>query len=441
MDAENANAARAGVDTELFDLDVCTGTEHRKLEGVTGSADHGPASGAVDYMELRIEHRIDYTFLPEPTVIAKHGSPCASGPQKSKCESALAALWSTEGWPGPPNDPGPPLYLYLIWTKLDEVGTVTSLESLRDFVGDVENVKDAALLATASGTYRFVCDGTMNARKTETGWSLRVQTGSGCGRGADIEEHVLDVSRDGAVTVAGPKVVAEGNPDCTFGRRPNGLSSSGAAHGCEDTSPPMGRFFAEAAHLEAASIVAFAYLARELSALGAPKELVDSALASRDDEIRHARMTAKVATRHGGHPTAPEIAPIAERTALEIALENAVEGCVRETYSALVAHHQAQAAADPSIKAMMRIIAEDETRHAGLAWDVAAWLEPQLAPDERRAVANARARAVADLRATLASEPAAALVDAAGGPPSARALAMLDALDAQFIETALATTA
>ncbi|NIS36796.1 MAG: ferritin-like domain-containing protein, partial [Actinobacteria bacterium] len=42
-----------------------------------------------------------------------------------------------------------------------------------------------------------------------------------------------------------------------------------------------------------------------------------------------------------------EDAPV--RTAYEIALENAVEGCVRETFGALVGAHQALRASDPSI--------------------------------------------------------------------------------------------
>ena len=53
-----------------------------------------------------------------------------------------------------------------------------------------------------------------------------------------------------------------------------------------------------------------------------------------------------------------------------IALENATEGCVRETYGALVAHRQANIATDRSIRCMMQTIATDETNHAGLAWDV-----------------------------------------------------------------------
>jgi hypothetical protein len=126
---------------------------------------------------------------------------------------------------------------------------------------------------------------------------------------------------------------------------------------------------------------------------------------------------------------------------LDVALENAVEGCIRETYGALVAHHQAQAARDPAIATMMRVIAEDETRHAGLAWDVAAWLEPKLSVEERTAVAAARARAIAELRVALGAAPAPELESLAGMPASDRAIALLDALEQRFMQTAIAAVA
>jgi len=64
--------------------------------------------------------------------------------------------------------------------------------------------------------------------------------------------------------------------------------------------------------------------------------------------------------------------------------EIAVEGCVRETFGALEATFQAKNANDPQIRRVMRRIAEDETRHAALAWRVAAWIEPRLSDRQRR---------------------------------------------------------
>ena len=126
----------------------------------------------------------------------------------------------------------------------------------------------------------------------------------------------------------------------------------------------------------------------------------------------------------------------AARTALAIAIENGVEGCVRETFGALVAHHQAMAAGDGAIGRMMRVIAEDETRHAELAWSVAGWLEPRLSPEARAAVHAARTRAIEELRRELESEPDPSLRDLAGMPDRRRALALLDALDEQWFAAA-----
>jgi hypothetical protein len=91
--------------------------------------------------------------------------------------------------------------------------------------------------------------------------------------------------------------------------------------------------------------------------------------------------------------------------AYEIALENAVEGCVRETYGALVAAHQALHAQDPRIAAAMEVVAADEIRHAELSWALAGWLEPQLTEEERAAIADAKRAAILELRRDTVSTP------------------------------------
>jgi hypothetical protein len=416
-----------------LDLDVCTGSQYRALEGVTRADGNPGPDGSVEYMELREEY--EPTGGGEPSILAKAGTPCASATDGPKCQQDLSALRSAAGWKPINFGNAPPAHRYVVWTVGDAIQSITELDALRLFVLPTESVKDAALLATASGQYRFTCDGTKNATKTSAGWDVRVQSGQDCGAGSKIEEHILEVTTAGVITVKQTTLLKEGDPNCAIGRRPEGLVAR-TAEGGADVCDGIGRFFAEAAHLEAASVVAFERLAEELGSLGAPRELVESALESRDDEIRHARMTAKVAERFGARPYAPEVAPASSRSALEIALENAVEGCVRETYGALVAHHQAAAAADRSIARVMHSIADDETRHAGLAWDVAAWLEPQLSPEARDEVIAARAQAIDALREALASEPSRALREIAGMPSAATAISMLDALNESFLQPA-----
>jgi hypothetical protein len=196
---------------------------------------------------------------------------------------------------------------------------------------------------------------------------------------------------------------------------------------------PVGASFAEAARLEAASVEAFKILGGELRDHGAPPSLLRRARHSAADEIRHVRATAALARRYGARPVGALLGAIpAERSLEAIATENAVEGCVRETYGALVALWQARHAQDPVIAATMSPIAEDETRHAELAWAIASWAEPRLPRAARRRVNAARAKALAAL-ATEASLPVAMpLVMTAGMPSAEQTGALVAGLTAEL---------
>jgi hypothetical protein len=102
---------------------------------------------------------------------------------------------------------------------------------------------------------------------------------------------------------------------------------------------------------------------------------------------------------------------------------------VRETYGALAAWYQAQAARDAEVRAVMLRIAEDETRHAELSWRVAAFLEPQLTAEEREVVAIARREAVAQLARELSPPMSPAAATQVGLPPAEIAGALLVQLD------------
>jgi len=188
------------------------------------------------------------------------------------------------------------------------------------------------------------------------------------------------------------------NPLCT-GRRPAGLVESGPARG-----PLLGAHFAEMARLEAASIDAFRQLRRELIAHGAPRRLVRAAGRAARDEIRHTRVTSALARRHGCAALPPVVERRPVRDVEAIAVENVVEGCVREAFGALVASWQARAASVPVIRAAMARIARDETRHASLAFEVDAWLRRRLDARSRTRVEAARRQALDEL-ATQAADP------------------------------------
>jgi len=233
---------------------------------------------------------------------------------------------------------------------------------------------------------------------------------------------VLLVKRDGAVAVleTGPERVT----NACAGRRPAGLVAARRSR----TRSPVGAYFAEMARMEAASVEAFRILGRELMAHRAPERLRRAARRAAADEILHARIARLLARRFGARPAAVRVEAPAVRSLFEIALENAVEGCVHETYAALEASWQATAATDPIVREAMKVIAPDETRHGALAWRVAAWIEPRLSRADRTRVRLARASAAEGLRKRLAREPLPDLVRVAGLPAQERATALVSSL-------------
>jgi hypothetical protein len=191
----------------------------------------------------------------------------------------------------------------------------------------------------------------------------------------------------------------------------------------------LGEYFARMAHLEQASIAAFEVLAAELAHHGAPIELIAAARSAAADEVRHTATTRELARRFGTSATTAEVAPRPLRSLEAIAIDNAREGCVRECFGAAVGCYQAQRAGDPEIAAAMTEIAEDETRHAALAFAIDAWVRSRLDDRSRARVASARAEAVKGLRSELAFTLDAAPRTALGMPDAAAALRLCSALE------------
>jgi hypothetical protein len=182
-----------------------------------------------------------------------------------------------------------------------------------------------------------------------------------------------------------------------------------------DRGGSLGERLARQAYYEAASVVAFERLASVLAAHGAPADLVHRAKNAATDEARHAVRFAKLARVHGA--TVPPFSVTAKAPSLfELALENATEGCVRETFGALVVLHQAAHAHDAGVRAAFASIAEDEAEHAALSWELRAWFNSRLSSKERAEVDAAHEQA-RDQAAGV--ESAMDEVDLALGLPSA----------------------
>jgi hypothetical protein len=233
---------------------------------------------------------------------------------------------------------------------------------------------------------------------------------------ADFDHCELHPDRDGYTQV---HVGREGG--CVGGRRPQQLILAAT----DDASSAAGAFFARQFQLEAASVPAFRTLARELHAWGAPPSLCASARVAVRDEVAHARAMAALSRHHGGRPRAPRVAPTPLRTLNDFALENVVEGCVREAYGALLATVQACRSRDPVVRETMDRIAVDEARHAALALAVDGWVRTRLSATERSALEEARAAAIDELERNAGEGWTESLDASAGLPPPLLARALL----------------
>jgi ABC-type hemin transport system ATPase subunit len=85
------------------------------------------------------------------------------------------------------------------------------------------------------------------------------------------------------------------------------------------------------------------------------------------------------------------------RSLVDLAIDNAREGCVGEAYAALAAVVQARCASSADLRAHYAAIAVDELGHAALAHAIDRWIYTRLTDEERDRVAIARAAALAML--------------------------------------------
>ncbi len=235
----------------------------------------------------------------------------------------------------------------------------------------------------------------------------------GLGYETGIDYHSVDIEwcvlippfegDDGWVSCQGVHKIT---PGCTTGRRPlRSLTSVGLR------ARQHQRVLDDLAHEEHISITAFNELAAQLEHHGAPHTLIQRCLEAAQDERRHADQLVELGARR---PTFVSEVSAATTRLIDIALHNAVEGCVNETWSALEMRHRSLHAADIRARTCFAQIADDEARHAQLAWDLHEWLCRRLDPESARRVELARIEA-------LESLPVLARVAAESIGPEARA--------------------
>ncbi len=132
-----------------------------------------------------------------------------------------------------------------------------------------------------------------------------------------------------------------------------------------------------AALAEHASIAAFARFTLQLMALGAPPELLLAAHAALADEVEHARVSFAIAAALAGGPVGAGPLPAAlgdlSQSHLAFVVDTFREGCIGESIAAAIAGLAAARCDDPTLRAILERIAEDELRHAALAWRAVRW--------------------------------------------------------------------
>jgi hypothetical protein len=155
----------------------------------------------------------------------------------------------------------------------------------------------------------------------------------------------------------------------------------------------LAEHWTKAGQMEHASIAAFARFSLQLLALGAPPELVEACTAALADETAHTKLCFGIASAYAGRAIGPgplDVSRSLEVTSLVDIVDLVIaEGCFGETSAALEALEAADSAADPVIVAAYSQIAQDEQRHAELAFRFVRWALERGGEDVAERVAAA----------------------------------------------------
>ncbi len=233
-----------------------------------------------------------------------------------------------------------------------------------------------------------------NVPGTDTDTDIDTDTDTDAGDTANTEIE--------AETVATLRCSGTVSPIC-LGRRPLGhVDQPGTV------APALAQYTATCAHLEQASVTAFRELAALLERMSAPVELIERCRQAALDEVEHARLFHALARDLGATIVPPSQRKVAS-SLVEVAVHNAVEGCVHETWAAFLASWSAERAHGAVLRAVHQQLAPDELEHAELSWMLLTWLYVQLDESGKTRVRDA-------LRTGLARLPALARTQAATIP-------------------------
>lgn len=333
------------------------------------------------------------------SITFEHGRPCAITEKPTECQAAISEALSRFVRPATPTcedetcDGGEE---FVLARGEEGISIMKTPEELARFLAPIDSVAEAAAVAQLFQHSELQCKDKRSGVSCEGNAFTIVAYRKSCG-GDNVWLRVK-VPHSGAAPST--EVIESVPSGCAIGRLPDGcVTERPQGHSWSS----LADFWSDCAGLEAASVPAFHLLAEDLRRLGAPASLVEAALSSAGDEVIHAALVLELAGRAGAGPQEVSVPARSPKSLFEMAHENAVEGCVRETFGAFVAAYQAQAATDERARAILLRIAEDEMKHAALSHAIAAWAEPQLSEDDRRRIAQDRRQLIIELRQSTAA--------------------------------------
>jgi len=178
------------------------------------------------------------------------------------------------------------------------------------------------------------------------------------------------------------------------------LSAIATAALSPETRSSLAEHWTREAAFEHASIASFAQLTLDLLSVGAPPELLAATQRAALDEIEHARISFALATAYGGRPVGPAALaalPGACRSLADIARTTFIDACVGESVASASLAEDSRQAVDPVLRDLLASMAEDEERHAELAWRIVAWALRSGDPAVGRALTEAQTEVIDEL--------------------------------------------
>lgn len=287
-------------------------------------------------------------------------------PKDNEPHQKTAKTWILDGSPKVPTPCG---YVQFCTSQPAKLAFPSDASALAAYCGGSVKVPSEALLdgmgEGMNAGFEELATKEQREKKDPNACCYGYESGP-CGKGRPL--------RDGASLVLADEIRTTGW---------SGVDVAAAAREVEDVTSFV-RYFRRVARLEHGSVAAFASVSLDLLSLGAPADLIEAAHVAALDEIRHARACWSLIAALTGESVGPSPMAIPARasaTVEKMLIETVIDGCVGETLGSLLFAEMARRA-PPALAAIFATIADEEARHAELAFRIARFL---IADDARLA--------------------------------------------------------